>query len=276
MFSEISSNTFHNHLFTMKFDRIPTRRQPVKKKVYARLFNKTRPRRQRASAAAASPEEMEGAGINISRSLSIIFAIHILAIGMIFIHKQYLSERTPAPVSGAEAGKANSDGQAAAPKTSILSDGSKPYMAKQGESYAEIASRFGVDEKALRALNDGTEIRSGVVLLIPGTKRIVASEPAEMTALRNQQNVNSSEDGLIEIRPQADRVESQLVLPSRAEAAGIPKATPVGSGRTHKVKAGESIWRISNEYDVGQKELMSLNKITDPTKLRVGQVLKLP
>jgi LysM repeat protein len=260
----------------MKLDRIPTRRQPVKKKVYARLFNKTRPKRQRASAAAASPEDMEGAGINISRSLSIIFAIHILAIGMIFIHKQYLSGRTTAPVSNAQKGQIDSSDQTAKPKSPVLSDGTKPYMAKQGESYATIATHFGVDEKELLELNRGAELRSGVVLRIPQKKRIVAGEPAEVAALRNQQNSNSSEDGLVEILPQTKGPESQLILPSRTDSENIPKATPVSSAQTHKVKAGESIWRISNQYNVGQKELMSLNKITDPTKLRVGQVLKLP
>lgn len=260
----------------MKLDRIPTRRQPVKKKVYARLFNKTKPRRQRASAAAASADEMEGAGLNISRSLSIIFAIHILAIGMIFIHKQYLSGRTTAPVSSNQSGQTDAKDQAAQPKSPAFSDGTGPYMAAQGDSYSAIATQFGVDEKDLRALNDSKELHSGVILRIPQKKRIVAAEPAEMTELRNQQNQNSSEDGLVEIRPQTDRVESQLVLPTRQEAEDIPKAVPVGSGRTHEVKPGESIWRISNQYNVGQKELMALNKISDPTKLRIGQILKLP
>lgn len=82
----------------MKHDRIPTRRSPARKTLYARLFNKARPVKQRASAAAtASAGDMEEGGINISRSLTIIFAIHIIAIGMIFIHKQYLSGRTELP-----------------------------------------------------------------------------------------------------------------------------------------------------------------------------------
>ena len=35
----------------MNNDRIPTRRQPVRKTLYARLFNKAKPKKQRAAAA---------------------------------------------------------------------------------------------------------------------------------------------------------------------------------------------------------------------------------
>jgi len=259
----------------MKLDRIPTRRKPVKKKVYARLFNKTKPRRQRASAAAASPEDMEGAGINISRSLSIIFAIHILAIGMIFIHKQYLSGRTAVPVSSTQKAEAEVGGKAQL-ESPALSSGAKPYMANQGESYAAVAAKFGVDEKELRDLNRGTEIRSGVVLRIPQKKRIVAAESAEVIAVRDQQRLDQADDGLVEILPPTHGAESKVVRPANTDSSNIPKARPISSAQTHKVKAGENIWRISKEYGVGQKELMTLNKITDPTKLRVGQILQLP
>ena len=58
----------------MNNDRIHTRRQPVRKTLYARLFNKAKPKKQRA-AAAPTADEMDEGGINISRSLTIIFAI---------------------------------------------------------------------------------------------------------------------------------------------------------------------------------------------------------
>lgn len=257
----------------MKLDQIPTRRKPVKKTVYARLFNKTKPRKQRASAAAASPDEMDGAGINISRSLSIIFAIHILAIGMIFIHKQYLSGRTTAPVASKP--EVSNQVVASSPERNdalpVLSSGDKPYMVKKGDNYAIIAEKFEVDESELREMNRGADIRAGVVLRIPQTKRIIAQEPAEVVAIRSQQQPNAAENGLVEILPPVEGSQN------RDAAKEIPKATPVSvSGQTHKVESGENIWRISKKYNVSQKELMTLNGITDPTKLRIGQVLKLP
>lgn len=257
----------------MKLERIPTRRQPVKTTLHARFFNKTKPRKQRAAAAAAAPiEEVEGSRINISRSLSIIFLIHIIAIGMIFVHKQYLSGRTPVP-EAADSSAVKKPSQAAASgnkETSNLSDGAKPYMVKKGDNYAIIAEKFNVDESELRNTNPGVDIRSGVVLRIPKGKRIVAEVPPEVAALSQNNPPNDSERGLVEILPSGDTGSTKLVRPQNQVYSQDV------SGRTHLVKAGENIWRISNQYKVDQKKLLEINNITDPSKLKIGQVLKLP
>lgn len=263
----------------MKFDRIPTRRKSVRKTLYTRLFNKAKPTRQRASAAAPTADDMDGGGINISRSLTIIFAIHILAIGMIFIHKQYLSGRTTAPESTAAAVPAEPSSPALPERNNALptlSSGDKPYMVAKGDNYTIIARKHGVDESALRNMNNGTDIRAGVVLRIPQGKRIVAEAPPEVAAIRDQPKPSDSELGLVEILPPVGSEAAQLIRPTLRQLEDAPRATLVASGRTHTVKSGENVWRISNQYKVSQKELLSLNNITDPTKLKIGQVLKLP
>jgi peptidoglycan DL-endopeptidase LytF len=81
----------------------------------------------------------------------------------------------------------------------------------------------------------------------------------------------------VEILPPIETEAAQLIRPGTRSADNhIPQAQPVASGRTHTVKSGENIWRISNQHKVSQKELMAINKITDPTKLKIGQVLMLP
>lgn len=258
----------------MKLDQIPTRRKPVQKTVYARLFNRTKFRKQRASAATASPEEFDDSGSNISRSLSIIFAIHILAIGMIFIHKQYLSGRTEAPAKPTQqqADRAAPVSPERVDSHSELSSGAKAFMVEKGDNFAIFAARHGVDEAELREFNPGKEFRPGAVFRIPQAKRIVALEPVEVEAIRNQSTPNQSEDGLVEIPIVVNGSQSPSNLPN-----AIPRAVPAGaSGKTHTVKAGESVWRISKQYNLSEKELMSLNGISDPGKLRAGQVLKLP
>lgn len=256
----------------MKHERIPTRRKPVRKTFYARLFNKAATKKQRAAAAATDAEDMEEGGINISRSLTIIFAIHILAIGMIFIHKQYLSDRTPTPEATAstKAEPAATNTTARNNDLPTLSSGDKPYMVKKGDNYAIIASKFGVDESELRTMNRGADIRAGAVLRIPQGNRIVAEVPSEVVAIRNQDRPSDAELGLVEIVP--DVREPQVVRPTKRDTP--PPA--MHSGRTHTIVSGDNIWRISNKYQVDQNELMSLNNITDPTKLRIGQIIKLP
>lgn len=264
----------------MKYDRIPTRRRPVRKTLYARLFNKTKPKQQRASAATAG--DMEEGGINISRSLTIIFAIHILAIGMIFIHKQYLSGRTETPASTVQTAPAVTAKPAAAATPArnndlpILSSGDKPYLVEKGDNYAIIARKHNVDESDLRNLNRGSDIRAGVVLSIPQGKRIVAEDPPEVAAIRNRPAVPDSEQGLVEILPQARTEQALLFRATTRNQEDVPSANPAASGRTHTVKSGENIWRISNKYKISQKDLLGLNGITDPGKLQIGQVLRLP
>ncbi len=265
----------------MKFDRIPTRRMPVRKKLHARLFNKTKakPRKQRASAAAASADEIEESGINISRSLTIIFAIHIVAIGMIFIHKQYLSGRTAAPSSSATAEAASDPDSAAPASLPQLSNGDLTVLPGKGDNYTILAKKYNVDEADLRNANRGVAIRPGVVLRIPQGRRIVAEAPPEVEAYKKHAPQTDSERGLVEILPAVESARPQIVVPSKRQLEEAPRAaivSPAPSGKTHTIKSGDNIWRISNEYNVSQQELMKINNITDPTKLKIGQVIKLP
>lgn len=48
------------------------------------------------------------------------------------------------------------------------------------------------------------------------------------------------------------------------------------SGATHTVAPGDTIYNISQRYGVNASDLMQMNAITDPTTLRLGQVLRLP
>ncbi|HMP76062.1 MAG TPA: LysM peptidoglycan-binding domain-containing protein [Kiritimatiellia bacterium] len=84
------------------------------------------------------------------------------------------------------------------------------------------------------------------------------------------------------------------VMPPRGDAGAPPAVMPrpsfqppVGveqapmtieeaSVRVHTVAGGESLARIANRYGVSVSELVQLNGIKDPNKIRVGQSLKLP
>ncbi len=49
-----------------------------------------------------------------------------------------------------------------------------------------------------------------------------------------------------------------------------------GCGYYYTVKKGDTIYSISKKYDVDQDQLMNKNNINDPTKLQIGQKLKIP
>ncbi len=44
----------------------------------------------------------------------------------------------------------------------------------------------------------------------------------------------------------------------------------------HKVKKGETLYRIAKRYGVSLKEIMRVNRIKDPKRVRVGRVLAIP
>ena len=56
-----------------------------------------------------------------------------------------------------------------------------------------------------------------------------------------------------------------------------PSPTPAEANpATYKVKRGDTLSGIAARFGTTVKVLVELNDIKDPSKLRVGQVLKLP
>ncbi|GEM_PF-5202809 len=55
-----------------------------------------------------------------------------------------------------------------------------------------------------------------------------------------------------------------------------PGATPTPTRRVHVVEAGDSPAKIAQKYGVKVEDLMKVNNITDPRRLRVGQELVIP
>ena len=56
----------------------------------------------------------------------------------------------------------------------------------------------------------------------------------------------------------------------------VAAPAPADSGRTHRVAAGETLYRIAKNYGITVDLLRDANAITDPTRLRVGQELVIP
>lgn len=79
------------------------------------------------------------------------------------------------------------------------------------------------------------------------------------------------------------RVGQKLVLPADATGVPAPASAASGSGAsvragsgTYTVVPGDTLGVIARRHSVKVGDLALLNNITDPAKLRVGQVLKLP
>jgi LysM repeat protein len=76
-------------------------------------------------------------------------------------------------------------------------------------------------------------------------------------------------------KPEATNAASSV--PSTAPTASAPTASePVTSGRTYRVKSGDTLSAIAARFDTTTRVLVQLNDIRDPSKLKIGQILKLP
>jgi len=71
------------------------------------------------------------------------------------------------------------------------------------------------------------------------------------------------------------RIGQKLRVPGEGnETASAPRAAAVRA--TYQVSPGDTLWRIARKYDTTPQELAEINGITDPSKLKVGDVLQLP
>jgi len=119
------------------------------------------------------------------------------------------------------------------------------YTVQAGDTLSLIAEKLGVDVQELMRINnitDPTRLRVGQELLVPAP-----SPGASPTATATP----------------------------RPTTTATPTATPRGSN-IYAVQAGDTPGGIASKFGVSVEELMRVNNITDPTKLRVGQELIIP
>lgn len=272
----------------MKLHTIPVKRKPVSKGIIRRLSAVIPGRKQRVAAAAPALEaEAEENAARISRVLIILFLIHIVAIGLIFVHQRFLNGRAAATAETAKTGTAEvvpvkpaavAHPEAARSDLPRLVPGDKPYVVKTGDNYAKIAATEGVDESNLRALNKQVNITPGLTLKIP-PKRIVAMDPPEVTTLREKTPSDQARGFLpVETTPVTTEVSSppkaHLVHPATTRES--PPATKTKTGKTYIVQPGDTIWRIANRCKVSEQALMRANGISDARKLKNGMKLVIP
>jgi LysM repeat protein len=118
-------------------------------------------------------------------------------------------------------------------------DAANTYTVKSGDTLGAIAKKHGSTVSAFRAANNlsGDNLRVGQKLVIPGN--------------------------------------AVPLSPGSSAPAAIAAAPRAGAG-TYTVAPGDTLGTIARRLGVKTGDLATLNTITDPAKLRVGQVLRLP
>ena len=260
----------------MKSQTLPVKRRPVTKGIFRRLSAVTYSRKQRVAAASSAEMDMYDGGSKISRALVIIFLIHIVAIGMIFIHLRFLDGRVvknpqlPPPAVVQEK-------PAVAPVTApVPTAAEKAYVVKTGDNYARIAAAEGVDEGELRLLNKHANLTPSLILKIP-SKHSVAAAPPETAATR-EKNPAEHKRGLVEAIPvDVSSAPKARLVSSNATRETTNHASPAATtGKSYVVQSGDNIWRIAKRCKVSQEALLRANNISDARKIQPGTKLVIP
>ena len=129
------------------------------------------------------------------------------------------------------------------------------HNVRRGESLTGIARQYGVPVETLRAANNlrGSVIHPGETLVVP----------------------RDGSGGGIPVAEARSDIVAQLPERQPAPAASAPKA-PASAARTHKVKAGETLWGVARKYGVTVPALAAANDIGTKSQLVAGTRLEIP
>ncbi len=87
-----------------------------------------------------------------------------------------------------------------------------------------------------------------------------------VNALANANNISTT--GVL-------REGQRLTIPGGSGTAASVSSSTSGGGRTYRVQAGDSYYKIARKYGIGTQKLMEYNNATSPN-LREGQTLRIP
>ncbi|MBC2606886.1 LysM peptidoglycan-binding domain-containing protein [Pelagicoccus albus] len=158
------------------------------------------------------------------------------------------------------------------------------HTVRSGETLDEIAKRYGVTIQELKTANQITNanrIRIGQTLVIPG----LAAKPAapNVTVSSTGEHTVQASETLTEIAS-AYQVSVQALksandlddanLISVGQKLRIPDGKPQYIDYT--IRRGDSLSDIARDYGVALKTITSLNSISNPSRIKIGQVIKIP
>lgn len=179
------------------------------------------------------------------------------------------------------------------------------YVVRSGDSLWAIARRVNVPIDRITAANNinrSTTLQVGQTLRIPqetapGVSGDVVLPTSSPSAPAQATYTVRSGDSLSVIARRygttvaairaannlaGDRIDvgQELRLPAGAAPSGdsgaATAATPSGEATTHVVLSGETIGAIARRYGVSAADILELNGIRDPRRLRAGDTIRIP
>lgn len=258
---------------TRKVVRMPLRRPPP---AASARPGKTKLRARAATADEAYDEEeyesYDEPNMKLSHAVFVVLILHVIAVGAIFAFNSIKARQTGElkSASAASAPAAASQPAATTPaepevETRPVAATEKTYTVQAGDTLTRIAALNDVSLAALQAengLDSYSMLRVGQVLKLPAAGKTTAT--ARPAAVESKP------------KPVAETVEKTTV---KATAPATPKATAApaaATGDVYVVEKGDNPYSIAKKLHISYNELLAANDIKDPTKIQIGQKLKIP
>jgi LysM repeat protein len=234
-------------------------------------------KRLQATARAARPAmddyDEEEPTTKLSSAFLVVLILHVVAVGGIYAFNSIKASRRDREVTTAAVEPTTTKTLAQNEKPSTSPSGSQPatgrgpeatapvpavaasklpvgkqYEIKAGDNLTKIAFAYNVtaaDIVEANHLKEGAVLRPGQFLVIPAPKP--SAKPVAADAHKTE-------------------------APAKASDVPPTKTTP----GLYTVKKGDTATSIARGFGLTAEELLKANKITDPKKLQLGQVMKVP
>jgi len=249
-------------------------------------------------------EDGEEPNMKFSHALIVVLVLHLVAVGGVFafswmesVQKLKSKSAKPAALATSAATEKPATAPAVKPKVSASMEGwqGKTHTVTANDTLIRIATVHGTSVEALEKENGITSysiIQVGQVLKIPGGVKSAPVAKAESppakpasaaaTAAKKQAFIATKTESA-PVKPTATVVKPATIsaVPKSSTADPAPaavEAVPASAATndTYLVAKGDNPYTIAKKLHVSYNDLMAANSITDPTKIQIGQKLKVP
>lgn len=207
---------------------------------------------------------------NLSSAFVVVLVLHVVAVGGIYAFNSIRASRQPAAARASESATSSvgtplvpKSKEAPAAETGPAKGAAAPvskglvYHVQAGDNLTKIALMHNVtvaDLEEVNGLKADAVLRANQTLNIPNGK--------------------SAAKAIAPVVAQDSR--KAAFLSTKAESTPAVAAAANSAARTYVVAKGDTPTSVAKKFGTTPEELLKLNKIEDPKKMRAGLTLKVP
>jgi LysM repeat protein len=241
-------------------------------------------------------ETQEEPNMKFSHALLVVLALHVIAVGGVFAFNSIKAGQAAAAKNAAKeeiaraVARTSTPPKPSAPDSVIEGWQGRTHTVQAGDTLSRLASLYKTTIEAIENENGITTysmIRVGQVLKIPSAKTEAkpATDPASASAKHAFLATKSDlpkPPTTAAAKPEAPKPPVVSATPPpkpiAQSAAAVKEEVPAASadGHTYTVAKGDNPYSIAKKLHVSYNELIAINEIKDPTRVRIGQKLKVP